>query len=49
MNAAAAYPEFVRNLGPLADNITSSAWWHPSVNDADKFLVRQFGAVHRRF
>lgn len=38
MNAAAAYPEFVRNLGPLADNITSSAWWHPSVNYSDKFL-----------
>jgi branched-chain amino acid transport system substrate-binding protein len=38
MNAAAAYPEFVRNSGPIANNITSSAWWHPSVNYTDKFL-----------
>jgi branched-chain amino acid transport system substrate-binding protein len=38
MNAAAAYPEFVRNIGPLANNITSSAWWHPSVNYTDSFL-----------
>jgi branched-chain amino acid transport system substrate-binding protein len=38
MNAAAAYPEFVRNVGPAANNITSSAWWHPSVNYNDKFL-----------
>jgi branched-chain amino acid transport system substrate-binding protein len=38
MNAAAAYPEFVRNAGAIANNITSSAWWHPSVNYPDKFL-----------
>jgi branched-chain amino acid transport system substrate-binding protein len=38
MNAAAAYPEFVRNIGPLANNVTSSAWWHPSVNYTDNFL-----------
>jgi len=38
MNAAAAYPEFVRNVGALANNITSSAWWHPSVTYSDSFL-----------
>lgn len=38
MNAAAAYPEFVRNVGALANNVTSSAWWHPSVNYTDSFL-----------
>jgi branched-chain amino acid transport system substrate-binding protein len=44
MNAAAAYPEFVRNIGPLANNVTSSAWWHPSVNYTDNFL---FGSTAR--
>ena len=38
MNAAAAYPEFQRNLGALANNVTSSAWWHPSVTYSDNFL-----------
>jgi branched-chain amino acid transport system substrate-binding protein len=38
MNAAAAYPEFQRNLGALANNVTSSAWWHPSVTYSDSFL-----------
>lgn len=38
MNAAAAYREYERNLGPLAENVTSSAWWHGSVNYPDKFL-----------
>jgi branched-chain amino acid transport system substrate-binding protein len=38
MNAAAAYREFEKNAGPLANNVTSSAWWHPSVNYEDKFL-----------
>ncbi len=38
MNAAAAYREYERNLGPLANNVTSSAWWHGSVNYPDRFL-----------
>lgn len=38
MNAAAAYPEFVRNVGSLANNVTSSAWWHPRVTYSDSFL-----------
>jgi len=38
MNAAAAYPEFVRNVGPLANNVTSSAWWHPRLSYTDSFL-----------
>ncbi len=25
-----AYSEFVDALGPLADNVTSATWWHPS-------------------
>lgn len=38
MNAGAAYPEFAENLGPLANNVTSSAWWHPSVTYSDSYL-----------
>jgi branched-chain amino acid transport system substrate-binding protein len=38
MNAGAAYPEFEQNLGPLSNNVTSSAWWHPSVTYTDKYL-----------
>lgn len=25
-----AYREFVDNLGPLAENVTSATWWHPA-------------------
>jgi branched-chain amino acid transport system substrate-binding protein len=25
-----AYKEFVDSLGPLAENVTSATWWHPS-------------------
>ncbi|HEV2629204.1 MAG TPA: amino acid ABC transporter substrate-binding protein [Pseudolabrys sp.] len=38
MNAAAAYREYQRNLGPLADHVTSSAWWHGSVNYQDAYI-----------
>ncbi len=38
MNAGAAYPEFEQNLGALANNVTSSAWWHPSVTYSDSYL-----------
>ncbi|MDF1749015.1 MAG: ABC transporter substrate-binding protein, partial [Alphaproteobacteria bacterium] len=27
-----AYREFVENLGPLAENVTSATWWHYSAN-----------------
>ncbi|MCW2239405.1 amino acid ABC transporter substrate-binding protein [Azospirillum canadense] len=27
-----AYKEFVDNLGPLAENVTSATWWHYSAN-----------------
>lgn len=38
MNAGAAYPEFAQNLGALSSNVTSSAWWHPSVTYSDSYL-----------
>lgn len=38
MNAGAAYPEFAENLGKLANHVTSSAWWHPSVTYSDDYL-----------
>jgi branched-chain amino acid transport system substrate-binding protein len=31
MIAGPAYPEFVKTVGPLAENITSMSWWHPAV------------------
>lgn len=31
MIAAPAYQEFIDQIGPLAENITSAAWWHPAV------------------
>ena len=31
MIAAPAYQEFIDATGPLAENITSAAWWHPAV------------------
>jgi branched-chain amino acid transport system substrate-binding protein len=38
MTAGAAYPEFVQNIGPLADNVTSNAWWHPSATYKDGYI-----------
>ena len=31
MIAGPAYKEFVQATGPLAENISSAAWWHPAV------------------
>ncbi|MCL6639973.1 MAG: amino acid ABC transporter substrate-binding protein [Candidatus Rokubacteria bacterium] len=31
MIAGPAYKEFVDATGPLAENVTSAAWWHPAV------------------
>ncbi len=31
MIAGPAYKEFVDAVGPLAENISSAAWWHPAV------------------
>jgi branched-chain amino acid transport system substrate-binding protein len=31
MIAGPAYKEFTEAVGPLADNISSAAWWHPAV------------------
>jgi branched-chain amino acid transport system substrate-binding protein len=31
MIAGPAYKEFIDSVGPLADNISSAAWWHPAV------------------
>lgn len=38
MTAGAAYPEFEQNLGPLANNVTANAWWHPSATYKDDYL-----------
>lgn len=38
MTAGAAYPEFAQNLGLLADNVASNAWWHPSATYKDAYL-----------
>jgi branched-chain amino acid transport system substrate-binding protein len=35
MIAGPAYREFVDGLGPLAENLTSAAWWHPAVGYKD--------------
>jgi len=39
MIAAPAYQEFIDATGPLAENITSAAWWHPAARyvGADSF------------
>ncbi|WP_075221467.1 amino acid ABC transporter substrate-binding protein [Acuticoccus yangtzensis] len=31
MIAGPAYKEFIEAAGPLADNVSSAAWWHPAV------------------
>jgi branched-chain amino acid transport system substrate-binding protein len=38
MTAGAAYPEFAQNLGALADNVTTNAWWHPSATYKDSYI-----------
>jgi branched-chain amino acid transport system substrate-binding protein len=38
MTAGAAYPEFAQNLGPLANNVTTNAWWHPSATYKDAYI-----------
>jgi branched-chain amino acid transport system substrate-binding protein len=38
MTAGAAYPEFAQNLGPLADNVTTNSWWHPSATYKDPYI-----------
>ena len=39
MTAGAAYPDFGQNLGPLAENVTSNAWWwHPSATYKDAYI-----------
>jgi branched-chain amino acid transport system substrate-binding protein len=35
MIAGPAYREFTDALGPLAENLTSAAWWHPAVRYTD--------------
>ena len=38
MTAGAAYPEFAENLGPLANNVSTNAWWHPSATYSDAYI-----------
>jgi branched-chain amino acid transport system substrate-binding protein len=55
MTAGAAYPEFAQNLGPLADDVTSNAWWHPSATYKDPYIfgdaegyVKTFQAKYKK-
>ena len=36
MIAGPAYKEFIDAVGPLAENISSAAWWHPAVRYSGK-------------
>ena len=38
MTAGASYPEYEQNLGPLANNVTANAWWHPSATYKDGYI-----------
>jgi branched-chain amino acid transport system substrate-binding protein len=38
MTAGAAYPEFEQNLGPLSNNVSTNAWWHPSATYKDAYI-----------
>lgn len=38
MIAGPAYREFIQAGGPLADNVSSAAWWHPAVRYKGKDL-----------
>jgi len=38
MTAGASYPEFGQNLGPLANNVSTNAWWHPSATYKDDYI-----------
>jgi branched-chain amino acid transport system substrate-binding protein len=44
MIAGPAYKEFVDATGPLAENVTSAAWWHPAVRYKG---VDVFGSTER--
>jgi len=49
MTAGAAYPEFAQNLGPLADNVTSNSWWHPSATYKDSYIFGSAPGYAREF
>src|SRR4029078_3842704 len=38
MTAGASYPEFGQNLGSLANNVSTNAWWHPSATYKDDYI-----------
>jgi len=38
MTSGPAYPEFGENLGSLAENVTTNAWWHQNADYKDEFL-----------
>jgi branched-chain amino acid transport system substrate-binding protein len=49
MTAGAAYPEFEQNLGALANNVTSNAWWHPSATYKDDYIFGGAQAYTKMF
>lgn len=38
MTAGPAWPEFAENLGNLANNVTTNAWWHQNANYKDNYI-----------
>jgi branched-chain amino acid transport system substrate-binding protein len=38
MTLGPAYPEFVENLGSLAEGITTDTWWHPTASYQDPYM-----------
>jgi branched-chain amino acid transport system substrate-binding protein len=49
MTAGASYPEFAQNLGPLANNVSTNAWWHPSATYKDDFIFGGAQAYTKTF
>ena len=49
MTAGASYPEFGQNLGPLANNVSTNAWWHPSATYKDDYIFGGAPAYTKQF
>jgi branched-chain amino acid transport system substrate-binding protein len=47
MIAGPAYKEFIEAVGPLADNISSAAWWHPAVRYNGKGVFGSTESFHK--
>jgi branched-chain amino acid transport system substrate-binding protein len=47
MIAGPAYKEFIDAVGPLAENISSAAWWHPAVRYEGKGVFGNTGNFNK--